>query len=309
MAREDGCGIGDEIRLGAANSNSGKQEAMWKQLRARALIFSALAIIGGGLQPLSLKAEPIATAWVQGFNNQARLLAGRSDDGAGARVFAGVEIAMPPGWKTYWRTPGEAGGVPPEFDWSGSENLAAATARYPAPQRLADKSGVVVGYADRVVFPIEIAAADPTKPVLLRVKASYGVCKDLCVPAEAEMSLHVAANAGVSNDIQEALAAVPRAVPREGIDPKLEHWSLEQSSGGGRLVLEAAYPDGAVGDAFVEAPDGVYLPLPKAAGEKDGRALFEIDLSDVDVDALKHEPLTVTLVGAKGQSETQIKLK
>src|SRR5207247_8452494 len=61
-------------------------------------------------------------------------------------------IAIPGGWKTYWRSPGDAGGVPPEFDWQGSENLAAARVKYPAPHRLHDdKAGDAVGYKDGVI--------------------------------------------------------------------------------------------------------------------------------------------------------------
>src|SRR5262245_17363473 len=46
---------------------------------------------------------------------------------AGARarsvtVRAGIEIRLAPGWKTYWRYPGDSG-VPPRFDFAGSENV------------------------------------------------------------------------------------------------------------------------------------------------------------------------------------------
>lgn len=271
-------------------------------------IFAATTASLCAAAPVAADAQALASDWHKGFNNQARLIAGRGDMGSGGRLFAGLEIAMPDGWKTYWRTPGDAGGVPPEFDWTGSENLAEAKVLYPAPRRLTDKSGVVVGYAGSVIFPVELAAADASKPIRLRLKASYGVCKDLCVPAEADLTLDVPPDAGPANEIDAALAAVPRAPPRNGIDPKLAAWSIDRTSGKPRMVLEAAYPSQTAGDAFVEAPGGVYLPLPEPAGEKNGRAIFALDLSDVDLAALKGEALTVTLVGESGQSETKIVL-
>lgn len=267
------------------------------------LAFIAIATAGRGAPA---DAAELASDWVKGFNNEARLIAGEADAGSGSALFAGVEIAMQPGWKTYWRTPGESG-VPPEFDWSASENLASARVLYPAPSRLTDKSGVVVGYHDRVLFPLEIAPADRVKPILLRVKAAYGVCKDLCIPAEAEFTLKIPPGAGPSDAIARALALTPRYVARAGVDPVLKSWTFEKP----RLTLEVADPAGAdMGDAFVEAPDGLYVPLPKLIERKGGVSLYEVDLSDgADIAALSGKALTVTLIGAKGQSETTITLQ
>ena len=53
---------------------------------------------------------------------------------------AGIEIKLQPGWKTYWRYPGDSG-VPPRFDFSGSENLKTAKVLYPAPHLFTDEAG------------------------------------------------------------------------------------------------------------------------------------------------------------------------
>ena len=63
-------------------------------------------------------------------------------------------------------------------------------------------------------------------------------------------------------------------------------------------------------DAFVEAPGGVYVPLPKRVADAAGKAVFEVDLTDgVDLKDLKGKPLTVTMIDGKGQSETTITLE
>jgi DsbC/DsbD-like thiol-disulfide interchange protein len=216
---------------------------------------------------------------------------------------------MPAGWKTYWRMPGEAGGIPPEFDWSASENLASANVLYPAPKRLTDKSGTAVGYHDRAVFPVAIAASDPAKPIELRLKAAYGVCKDICVPAEAELSLTIpVGRVAPQGEIQAALDSVPRRTPKQGADPVLKSWTLDAIKR--RLVLQVDDPGAGAGDALVEAPDGLYLPLPKLVEAKGPSAIYDLDLGDgVDLKTLAGKPLTVTLIGAKGQSETMITLK
>ncbi len=66
---------------------------------------------------------------------------------------AGIEIKLQPGWKTYWRYPGDSG-VPPQFDFAGSENLASAEVLYPAPHSFKDEAGTSIGYKETVVFPV-----------------------------------------------------------------------------------------------------------------------------------------------------------
>jgi DsbC/DsbD-like thiol-disulfide interchange protein len=253
---------------------------------------------------------PVASDWYQGFNNKARLLAGHASMGGKIRLYAGVDVAMPEGWKTYWRSPGDAGGVPPDFDWQGSDNLASATVLYSAPHRLHDKAGDVVGYKDGVLFPVLLIPKDPTKPVNLHGKISYGVCKDICVPAEADLQIVIPPDVGTSDELTDVLARVPSTHARAGIDPALSAWRVDQSSGKPKLLLEVDSASLPSVDAFVEAPGGTYVPLPKRSADAAGKAVFEVDLTNgVDIKDLKGRPLTVTMIDGKGQSETTITLE
>ncbi len=272
----------------------------------------AAAAIASGILTGTASGESIAAAsdWVDGFNNKARLIAGvASRNGANDALFAGVEIVMPAGWKTYWRAPGEAGGIPPEFDWSGSENLDAATVLYPAPHRLPDKAGDSIGYKDRVVFPVAVAAKDASKPVRLNLKAVYGVCKDICIPAEADIVLNIPADAGASEDLDLALVKIP-GVPDAAKDPVLAAWRVDGRDVKAKLIFEVTDAGGAGGDAFADVADGTFLPLPKKVSEGESSATYEIDLSDgVDFASLKGKTVRVTLTGTKGQSETTIRIE
>lgn len=244
----------------------------------------------------------LASDWVEGHSSRARLIAGNG--------MAGVEVEMPEGWKTYWRTPGDAGGVPPSFDWSKSENLAAATVLYPAPKRFSDRAGDTVGYKGTVVFPVRLTAKDPGKPIDLRLSLEYGVCKEICIPAEAALSLAVSPEHGseVSDELATALKQVPapEAERRPG-DPVLKHIVTELSGSKPNIVLDAEFPSGSEhADLFIEAPQGLFVPLPKKTSDDgSGHVTFEVDLSqDVDLQALKGQKLTATLVSDNGQSET-----
>lgn len=253
---------------------------------------------------------PVASDWVKGFDNQARLVAGQASRDGKTDLYAGVEVAMPEGWKTYWRSPGDAGGVPPDFDWQASENLASADVLYPAPHRLHDKAGDAIGYKDSVIFPVRLTPKDATKPVVLHGKVEYGLCKDICIPAEAELKVVIPPDVGPSAKLSDTLARVPQSKPRSGIDPKLADWRFDTQEEKAKLILdvETASPDRA--DAFVVAPGGIYVPLPRRIAAESGKAVFEVDLAadGVDLKDLKGKPLTVTMVDGKGQSETTITL-
>ena len=75
----------------------------------------------GGLFAANVSAAS-SSDWIRTDQSNLRLISER--DGVAGRdsVRIGLQIKLAPGWKTYWRTPGDAG-IPPHFDWVGSENL------------------------------------------------------------------------------------------------------------------------------------------------------------------------------------------
>jgi DsbC/DsbD-like thiol-disulfide interchange protein len=259
---------------------------------------------------LANSATPVTSDWVQGYNSKARLVAGHAVRDGQKALYAGVELAMPQGWKTYWRTPGDAGGVPPEFDWKGSQNLQSARVLYPAPHRLSDKAGDAVGYKGGVIFPVLVKPADAAKPIVLHGKVDYGLCKDICIPAEAEFQVVIPPDVGTSAELTQSLSRVPQDQPRAGLDPKLAGWRVDQSSGKPKLIFNVETGSSESADAFVVASDETYIPLPKRIANEAGKAKFEVDLTDgVNIKDLKGKPLTITMIDGKGQSETTITLE
>ncbi|HZD25518.1 MAG TPA: protein-disulfide reductase DsbD domain-containing protein, partial [Alphaproteobacteria bacterium] len=91
--------------------------------KARRRIFSILVLLAGLLAAVPASAGPAVSPWDGGPEGEVRLLAARSAAGGAATLRFGLEFRLAPGWKTYWRNPGESG-APPQFDWSGSGNLA-----------------------------------------------------------------------------------------------------------------------------------------------------------------------------------------
>lgn len=135
--------------------------------------------------------EATSTPWSGKKPAQSRLILESGEFVAGGVIRAGVQIKLDEGWWTYWRAPGESG-MPPMFDWSGSQNLAGdPDTIWPVPLRAVAYGEKVNVYRKEVVFPIEFRAEDPTKPVKLHLKITYGTCRDMCVPAWAEHELTI----------------------------------------------------------------------------------------------------------------------
>lgn len=129
------------------------------------------------------------------------------------RRMAAIRFDLASGWKTYWRSPGDAG-IPPIFNWSGSQNLAGVRIHWPRPHVFAVNGLQSIGYKHELVLPIELTPVDPTQPIGLRAEIDMGVCSDICVPAAVSFSAQV--NSGGRSDpmIKAALADRP-ATPHE----------------------------------------------------------------------------------------------
>lgn len=104
----------------------------------------------------------------------------------GSRM-AAIEIRLAPGWHTYWRVPGEAG-IPPAFDWSASTNLASVSYEWPRPQ-IIDSFGMrSYGYVGTLVLPVRLVPRDAAAPMAVAVRLDYGICDDICMPAQASVA-------------------------------------------------------------------------------------------------------------------------
>ena len=133
------------------------------------------------------------------------------------RHMGAVQISLAPGWKTYWRAPG-ANGIPPEFDWTGSENIASARILWPRPEVFESYGTTTIGYQNSVVMPIEITPKTPGQPINVNLGLFYGVCEDVCIPAQAQMTGVLSTGTGLGHDaINAALSLLPETARNGGV--------------------------------------------------------------------------------------------
>lgn len=293
-----------------------RQEMMSEKMPAspsafltQSLLAASLALnLSVALAPPCLAAAAVESPWVKETYSKVRLVSGTVEEDGVAMILAGVQIRLDAGWKTYWRSPGDSG-VPPQFDWSGSKNLKQARVLYPAPRRFADANGTALGYEDEVVFPVKITPERPDEPVELKLSVAYGLCKTLCIPNEAILSLELppekAAGQGEDLLLQRFVDLVPKPAEKGelpalgGIEAKLDGAKPE-------LLIDVLFPAGASDtDLFIEAGE-IFVPVPKASGPlEDGKRRFVVSFaSAAEAAAIKGKPLTMTLVWDGGARET-----
>ncbi len=245
-----------------------------------------------------------APAFAQG-TTQSDVLQGQFRPGwqiEAGRHMAAMELHLAPEWKTYWRSPGEAG-IPPQFDWAGSNNVASVRFHWPSPDVFRTNGMQSIGYHNSLVLPIEVVAVDPSRPVHLQARVDLGVCKDVCLPASLDLSADLTAPGSADPVIKAALKAQPISARAAGVGRVT--CALEPIRDGLRLTAEVDLPS--QGRAEVVAVESG-LPdvwVSEAMVSRDaGRLRAVVDLVPPSGApfALDRSGIVLTVIGAAGRA-------
>ncbi|MBD9448938.1 MULTISPECIES: protein-disulfide reductase DsbD domain-containing protein [unclassified Rhizobium] len=144
---------------------------------------SALCLFVAVLQ-FSQPARAEMSAWADNEGGRMRLIALPPD--ANGNIRAGLQIEPKPGWITYWREPGNSG-IPPQVTLS-SEGVSLDKMSYPVPKHIVADKIDEVAYDAPVTFPLQLTAKDPALHEL-KANAFIGICEEICIPFQAELSL------------------------------------------------------------------------------------------------------------------------
>jgi len=236
-----------------------------RSMFCRILLPPALSLgllVGAVFAPVPALAA--ATEWVDSDFSQIRLIAGWGDQ-KGLR--AGLQIRLDEGWKTYWRSPGDSG-IPTQIDWSGSKNTRSLILHHPIPYRIDAYGYQSLVYKNQVVLPVRFEKSQAGETVHIKAIVDYAVCKNICVPLHAELSLDLddslmtsAADQAHGRLIDRYAARVPTTGPRD--DLSVQSVALEGEAGAEllKVVIAARQPMSAPG-LIVEAPSPFAFGLP-----------------------------------------------
>lgn len=122
---------------------------------------------------------------------------------------AGLHMALAPGWKTYWRAPGD-GGIPTRIDTGASRNIDDLIIHWPRPQVFRISGMRSLGYENAVTLPLEISVSDPGQ-VRLAAQVVFGICREVCIPVALSVAQDLPARGAMDPRIVAALEARPRS--------------------------------------------------------------------------------------------------
>lgn len=218
----------------------------------------------------SLPSHSASSGWHDSEGGRVRLVTAGKPDASG-QLNGVLQIDLKPGWKTYWRDPGESG-VPPQIIVDG-ERIREAKLAFPAPVRHDDGYSEWAGYDRSVLLPVSFTLADKGMPAEgITAGVLVGICEKICIPVHAD--LVVAAENPAHSVVEEALvhnarASLPgRATSDFGANLAYSHKSA--------MTVTASLPQAAnTAELFVAGEDGYAFGTPVAKAS-DGTFSFEV---------------------------------
>lgn len=221
----------------------------------------------------------------------------RTQDGT---HMAGLRFTLAPGWKTYWRAPGDAG-IPPAFAWTGSENIGAAEFHWPVPEVFHLNGMMSIGYSGQVVIPVEVTPSDEGGPVHLSGTVDLGVCEHVCVPMTLAFDAVLPVDGGRDAAITASLVDRPLTAAEAGVTAA--RCDAVPTEGG--LALTAALqlpPDGGDEVVVIETGDaGIWVSEAQTRWQ-DGWLMAEVEMIAADglPVSIDRSDLRITVLGASG---------
>ena len=211
---------------------------------------------------------------------------------------AGIRISLAPGWKTYWRSPGE-GGVPTVLRLRSADGIDGMAIHWPQPEVFFTNGMRSIGYQDDVVLPVEFAVSDDGIHVL-EGRLDLGVCLDVCMPVTLDLSGQLLPDVTRDRDIGLALSDRPLTAAEAGAGDV--RCSVEPISDGLRVTVTAVVPPTGNDETLVLEHRDPQIWVSEASTRRDGgmvTGVADVVPPDHGPFALNRSDLRVTVIGTQ----------
>jgi len=244
---------------------------MPKLLRPAAAAFIALSLF------VILRAAPVQSPHVV-----TELVSEVRTIEAGRPFWVGLRMTMEEHWHTYWINPGDSG-MATTLTWTLPEGFVAGQVQWPVPKKLPTPGLMTYGFEGEILLLVEItppATLPLGSTVRLATKAEWLICKEACIPGEAEHAIELTTGVGPAQlDADQAVrfADARRQLPVAGGTD----WPAEFAVQGDEVLLSVGVPAGVTvpaGDVyFYTRPEMVVEPsAPQVASVQGGRLLVRL---------------------------------
>lgn len=268
-------------------------------MRRVRLFFGWLGVLVAA-QWVNADAQAASGDWSRNDHVETRLISAVEAVGDRETIPVGMQFRMKPGWKLYWRTPGDAG-FPPRPVWQDSRNIADVKMHWPAPTRFSIFDLETLGYVDEVILPLTVRLERRGEAAVLKASIDYLTCKDICIPYNAKVELSLQEGAAAPSPLAYDLDRYRARVPGDGAGHGLKISRLQLAALGEEVTVQlvaTALEPFATPDVFVEGPLGTFFGKPEVRLSDGGRTAtvaikgggFEEPVTEDGV------PLTLTLI-------------
>jgi thiol:disulfide interchange protein/DsbC/DsbD-like thiol-disulfide interchange protein len=249
-----------------------------------------------------------APTFVETAQVRAELLASAGTVHAGQQLTIGLHQRIVPHWHTYWINPGDSG-LATTIEWTLPPGAQAGAIQWPAPHRFTQGPVTNFGYENEVTLLSDIKVPDkalPGKPFVIDAKVNWLVCREVCIPQEAHLSLTLpVVAAGIASGEEHALIAQARAQL-----PVVPAWNAtaEQRPGGLALrIPNTALNAKAITDIwFYPAEWGRIAHNAQQPRRVDGANTF-LQLDAGETPAQAGQALTGVLVVTEGSGANEVR--
>lgn len=215
----------------------------------------------------------------------------------GTRTVA-IRLSLEPGWKTYWRSPGE-GGIPPRISWKKSRNLRSVAIIWPTPKVFIQSGMQSIGYEGELVLPMRLTPRRQSRGMALTAELDIGICRDICIPHQMVLTAEVSdQNAKVTPAIAAALAATPLSAKEAGL--RGATCRIRPQADGLEVEARITLPSAGGEEVVVIEPGNENLWMSPTDSWREGGVLVaEGDLMSTDgkAIALDRSKLRITVIG------------
>jgi DsbC/DsbD-like thiol-disulfide interchange protein len=117
-----------------------------------------------------------------------------------------IKVTIKPGWYIYYKDPGDFG-LPTSINYKG--NISNIDIHWPIPKKHEDKVGretfVSDVYEDMVLFPFKMNVFSNQEYIDLNFHIKYAICKDRCIPKNAEIKIRQPLKNFVNSDVNKLI--------------------------------------------------------------------------------------------------------
>ena len=214
------------------------------------------------------------------------------------RHMAAIRIALAPGWKTYWRAPGEAG-VPTVLTLRRAEGITGMAIHWPRPEVFFSNGMRSIGYRGDVILPVEFAV-DRAGQIRVDGVLDLGVCHDVCMPISVDLAGLLPGTGTREPMIDRALSNRPLTASEAGAGTA--RCRVEPIADGLRVTVSAAMPDTGNDETVVIEHADPRIWVSEAATRRDGgmiQGTADIVPPHAGPFALQRADLRITVIGTR----------